>query len=87
MYINNYGYPYNKGATKIVKENGVVIFADTGAAVVRATWPMQQWPIYSTAQGTKMILSYTTRQAKVFSLPGTLTTDIAKTNNYIRPAN
>ncbi|MCK9613874.1 MAG: T9SS type A sorting domain-containing protein [Bacteroidales bacterium] len=87
MYIYTFGSPYNKGATKIVKENGVVIFADTGAAAVHPNWAMQQWPIYNTSQGTKMILSYTNMQAKVFSLSGTLTTDIAEANGLLMQQN
>lgn len=83
MYIYTFGAPYNKGATKIVKENGVIIFSDTGAAAVHTNWPMQQWPVYNTSQGTKMILSYSNRQAKVFSLPGTLSDAIAEANNVL----
>lgn len=73
--------------TKIIKEDGTVLFSDTGGAVVRPNWAMQQWPIYNTSQGTKMILSYSNRQAKVFSLPGTLSNAIQEANGQLMQQN
>jgi hypothetical protein len=71
MYtVNVSGSPYYTG---IYKDNGTLIFSDTGVALTVAEWPPQQYPIYNTSQGTKMILSYSNMQAKVFSLGGTLT--------------
>ena len=43
----------------------------------------QQYPIYNTSVGTKMILSYENGQAKVFGLSGTLTTGIAVANEEL----
>ena len=45
--------------------------------------PLQQYPIYNAPQGTKMILSYENMQAKVFSLPGVLSTSISEANNKL----
>jgi hypothetical protein len=69
--------------TVILEEGGTVLFSDTGIAAVRANWVQQQYPIYNTSVGTKMIISYRNRQAKVFSLPGTLTADIQEANNNL----
>jgi len=66
--------------TAIYNEDGTKIFSDTGAAMIKLNVPQQQYPIYNTSQGTKMILSYTTGEAKVFSLTGTLSNDIAQAN-------
>ena len=67
--------------TGIYNEDGALLFSDTGVAEIRVNEPVQQLPIYNTSVGTKMILSYEGRNdndissyiAKVFSLPGTLT--------------
>lgn len=72
--------PYYTG---IYNDDGSVIFSDTGAAIVRPNWLMQQYPIYNSSQGTKMILSYENKQTKVFSLPGTLTTGIQNGNEQL----
>jgi len=64
--------------TNIYKEDGTIIFSDTGAAFIKPNFTQQQLPIYNTSQSTIMILSYRNGQAKVFSLPGRLTTDIAE---------
>lgn len=69
--------------TEIIKEDGTVLFSDTGGAVVHPNWAMQQWPIYNTSHGTKMILSCDHRQAKVFSLPGILSTAIEQANGQL----
>jgi hypothetical protein len=69
--------------TDIIEENGTVLFSDTGMAAVRVNYEQQQLPIYNTSVGTKMIISYRNRQAKVFSLPGTLTSSIEEANNNL----
>ncbi|MEI6851486.1 MAG: T9SS type A sorting domain-containing protein [Bacteroidota bacterium] len=71
--------------TRIYNEDGTLLFqADSMAARVVGNIPQQQYPIYNTANGTKMILScYANGQAKVFSLPGTLTECIAKENENL----
>jgi hypothetical protein len=69
--------------TVILEEGGTVLFSDTGIAAVRANWVQQQYPIYNTSVGTKMIISYRNRQAKVFDLPGTLTVGIQEANNNL----
>ena len=69
MYLASGGIkPY----TGIYRDDGSIIFSDTGAAVIFQEFPPQQYPIYNTSEGTKMILSYNNGHAKVFSLPGTL---------------
>jgi type IX secretion system substrate protein len=77
MYIANTGAPY----TGIYNENGTLLFSDTGLALIHVSFPSQQYPIYNTTSGTKMILSYQNMQAKVFDLGGTLTTAIDRVNN------
>jgi hypothetical protein len=69
--------------TQIYNEDGALLFSDTGFAAVDFTWAMQQNSIFNTSKGTEMILSYNNGQAKVFSLPGTLTTDIEEANNKL----
>jgi len=67
--------------TGIYNEDGDLLFSDTaGVPIVMANIPQQQYPIYNTSNGTKMILSYSNGHAKVFSLPGTLTTGIQEGN-------
>lgn len=77
--------------TQIYNENGTLIFqGDSMSPIVTATIPQFQFPIYNTANGAKMILSCdnnTYQQAKVFSLPGTLTTDIAEANGQLMKQN
>ncbi|MFH0865633.1 MAG: T9SS type A sorting domain-containing protein [Bacteroidota bacterium] len=80
MYI---AHPGTSFFTGIYNEGGILIFSDTGAAGIRPNFIQQQFPIYNTSQGTKMILSYGNGQAKVFSLPGTLSDDIAEANNNL----
>jgi hypothetical protein len=62
------------------------MFSDSGIASIKPNYPLQQLPIYNTPQGTKMILSYSNGQAKVFSLPGTLSTGIAEANGQLMQA-
>ena len=82
MYL--YGYTDVSGnsqfVTDIYNEDAALIFADTSAAWVHPNWEMQQWPVYNTSVGTKMILSCTNGDARVFSLPGTLSTGIGDGN-------
>ncbi len=81
MYVyGGYGIP---ASTNIYKDNGTIIFSDTGAPSIRVNEPLQQYPIYNTTQGTKMILSYSNGQAWVFSIPGNLTTAINDANNNL----
>jgi hypothetical protein len=86
MYVKDAVYP-TSCYTGIYNENGALLFSDTGAAIIRANFPSQQYPIYNTSSGTKMILSYSNGQAKVFSLGGTLSTSIQSTSlNLINPS-
>ncbi|MBS1648000.1 MAG: T9SS type A sorting domain-containing protein [Bacteroidetes bacterium] len=76
MYV--YGDISNNHYTRIYKENGTLLFSDMAAPTINLTTPEQQYPIYNTPNGTKMILSYSNGQAKVFSLGGTLSAGIAQ---------
>ena len=76
---NTSGPPY----TGIYNEDGTLEFSDTGIAAIFIEYPEQQFPIYNTPLGTKMILSYGNGHAKVFSLAGTLTTSIQESNNNL----
>ncbi|HKR03198.1 MAG TPA: T9SS type A sorting domain-containing protein [Bacteroidia bacterium] len=78
MYVSDSGGFYT---TKIYDENGSVLFTDNGAPFIKMNIHLQQYPIYNTSAGTKMILSYENGQAKVFGLAGTLSTAIQETND------
>ena len=67
--------------TGIYNENGVLLFSDTSAPLIHVNYPLQQYPIYNTSVGTKMILSCRNGQAKVFGLAGTLTTAIDRSSH------
>jgi hypothetical protein len=84
MYIYSQGNPAIVH-TRIYNEDGSLIFQkDSMAPLVSVNVPQQQFPIYNTSVGTKMILSHQfTGEAKVYSLPGTLSGDIAKANNSL----
>jgi hypothetical protein len=71
--------------TRIYKEDGTCIFSvDSMAAFVNINVQQLQYPIFNTSQGTKMILSQQYNgTAKIYSLPGILTTAIADANNNI----
>lgn len=83
MYIYNTN-PGNDH-TRIYNEDGSLIFqADSMGPYVTVNVPMQQYPIYNTSYGTKMILSNQFGgKAKVYSLPGTLSTAIAEANGQL----
>ena len=71
--------------TGIYNEDGALLFSDTGLVTIKPNFEQQQYPIYNTSVGTKMILSYhgsniSSYKAKVFSLPGILTTAINEAN-------
>jgi hypothetical protein len=80
MYVSDSG---GFATTKIYNEDGSLLFTEFGAPYVVLNVHQVQYPIYNTANGTKLILSYSNGQAKVFSLPGTLTTDIGAVNNNL----
>lgn len=62
----------NNYYTGIYNEDGIILFSDSAYPAVIGTYAMQQWPIYNTPQGTKMLLSYPNGKVKVFDLGGTL---------------
>lgn len=69
--------------TKIYNEDGTLLFNENGIPNILPNIPLQQYPIYNTTTGTKMILSYENGQAKVFGLAGTLTTAIQSANHEL----
>jgi hypothetical protein len=72
------------GTTSIYKEDGTLLFyADSAYPLITVNVPDQQYPIYNTSVGTKMILSYKDGHANVFSLAGTLTTAIDRANTQL----
>jgi hypothetical protein len=73
--------------TRIYNEDGVVLFSEFGYPWIKVNYMQQQFPIYNSPTGTKMILSYANGQAKVFSLPGTLSPNIVKANNLLLQQN
>jgi hypothetical protein len=84
MYIYSQGNP-GTVYTRIYNEDGSLIFqADSMCPLILINTPLQQYPIYNTSYGTKMILSNQfTGQAKVYNLPGTLSTSIQEANNVL----
>ena len=72
--------------TGIYNDDGSLIFSDTAASEIFISFPSQQYPIYNTTQGTKMILSYKNGHAKVFGLVGTLSTGIQEANGQLMQA-
>lgn len=89
-----YLYPFTDSqgngnyVTNIYTENGALLFTDTAFALIRLNFEQQQFPIYNTSQGTKMILSYMNGHAKVWGLAGTLSTAIhAANNNLVQASN
>lgn len=90
MYIYEFTDTNGNGSvvTNIYNESLAMLFTDTSAARIIPNIHLQQYPIYNTSFGTKMILSCpnpgTSRgKARVFSLPGTLTIGIAEANNNL----
>jgi hypothetical protein len=82
MYITDAGDPVACN-TRIYDESGNILFSDSAAPLIRANFPSQQYPIYNTPNGTKMILSSPNRQAKVWALTGTLSTSIFNANQSL----
>jgi hypothetical protein len=74
MYVHSFNDAGGNGnfLTNIYNEDGTLIFSDTSVALIKINFEQQQYPIYNTSRGTKMILSCVDGNAKVFSLPGTL---------------
>jgi len=74
-----------EGSTYIFDEDGTQLFyAKNQYPWVLGQFPAQQYPIYNTPQGTKMILSayyLPNDSAYVYNLPGTLSTFIEDQNN------
>mgnify|MGYP001585307981 CR=1 FL=1 len=87
IYIYSQGNP-STVYTQIYNEDGQLIFSvDSMAPLVNGTVPQEQRPIYNTSQGTKLLLCHQTNgQAKVFALPGTLSTAIAEANGQLMQA-
>lgn len=84
-FMYNYSDCAGYSHTKIYKENGAYIFSsDSLSALITVNVPLQQYPIYNTLQGTKMILSNEfDSTASVYSLPGTLNTAIQDANGQL----
>lgn len=80
-------YGAGTGYIGIYNDDGSLIFSDAAAPLIFSTIPVQQYPIYNTSQGTKMILSYTNGHAKVFSLVGTLSSGIEQANGQLMQQN
>jgi len=59
------------------EDGGVLLDATDGYPGVLPTYHNQHYPIYNTTEGTKLILSFEDGTAHVYSLAGTLSTDIA----------
>ena len=74
MYCYDFTDTHGNGqhVTNIYDENATLLFTDTSSPIIKPNFEQQQYPIYNTPNGTKMILSCTNGQAKVFSLGGTL---------------
>jgi hypothetical protein len=88
MYVHTFTDASGNGnfVTSIYDENGVMLFTDTAVPNIRMNIPLQQYPIYNSSQGTKMILSLTNGQAHVWGLQGTLTTTIQASSQSLLSA-
>ncbi len=69
--------------TEVYNENLTLLFRDTAAPLIKANFPQQQFPIYNTPNGTKMILTTNTGEAKVYGLTGTLTASVRQVNESL----
>lgn len=65
------------GITQIVDDDGSVMFSSNGTPLIRPNYHLQQYPIYATPQGTKMILSMPNGDANVYSLAGEFSVGLA----------
>ncbi len=62
----------SSAVTHVLNEDGTILFTANGEApLVKPNYHNQFYPIYNTAQGTKMILSKANGSASVYSLGGT----------------
>jgi hypothetical protein len=74
----------SKFYTGIYDEMGNVLFAaDSAGPFVRPNVPQVHRPIYNTSAGTKMILSFQNGKARVYNLPGILTSAMEQANNNL----
>lgn len=65
--------------TWIINEDNNLLFSEFfGAPIVKYNLHQQQFPIYSTPEGTKMILSMTNQNANIYSLPGSFVTSLSE---------
>lgn len=70
--------------TWVFNEDDNVLFYDSlGGPAVKFDLHQQQYPIYNTPSGTKMILSMTNGNANIYSLPGVLVPSIANNESFI----
>lgn len=82
MYIKD-GAVSSQSEVWVYDETGAILFHDTAGVPIRNNIPLQQYPIYNTSQGTKMLLSYMNGHSKVWGLAGTLTTAIQQANENL----
>lgn len=76
-----YSHRYFNGSTftcvtQIINEDGSIIFTENGAPLVKANYHQQQYPIYNTDSGTKLMLSMNNSDVNIYSLQGDLTAAI-----------
>jgi hypothetical protein len=83
MYILTSGATYS---TMVYSEDGTMLFSEPGAPMIIPNIHLQQYPVYNTTAGTKLILSYQNGEAKVFGLAGKLTTAIQKATSEFAEA-
>lgn len=77
------GYFTGGWHTWVCNEAGEILLDEPGGPVVQSTIPAMQYPIYNTSAGTKLIISYPEKVAKVFGLEGTLTEVQENFNNSL----
>ncbi len=81
MYVSSQMY---SAYTGIYNEDGVLLFSVYNEAPwVQPSWHHQQYPIFNTSTGTKLIMSTNDNKAKVYSLPGTLSSNIEIDNSQL----
>ncbi len=78
MYISSAG-GWSATYTRIYDQDGTVLLnIDSCSILVQSTIPPQEYPIWNTTEGTKLIVSCGPEQsARVYGLPGTLSSAVA----------
>lgn len=75
MYSQGYGAPGTPftSKTEVINEDGSIVFSENGFPATKVNYHQQQYPIYNTSSGTKLMLSMNNNDVNIYSLQGELT--------------